>query len=79
MIKEVRYLASPYLLELPSRSNTALEDALLCANNIVHPEKEMARLLKILKLPSVFDDNSRLAVLKKLVVMLENQRINNLH
>ena len=75
IIKKSTYFETPYLVELSSRANTALEDINLNCNLIAHPKNESHYLLKTTKCPSIFNNNSRLATMRELTRIVED--INN--
>jgi len=54
----------PLLIELSSRANTTISDLTFCQEKIIRPRLEMYNILKILKLPSIFKDLERDAILK---------------
>ena len=62
------HFSSPYyLVEMSSRANTTLDNLHFCRDHIVHPRKEMLVLLKILREPSMFEEEDRISILKRVV------------
>lgn len=65
--------SSHYLVEISNRANTALENLLFCKDHIAYPMKEMLVLLKILREPSMFVEEDRVSMLKRVVqIVLSN-------
>ena len=62
------HFSSPcYLVETSSRANTTLDNLHFCRDHIVHPRKEMLILLKILREPSMFEEEDRISISKRVV------------
>ena len=71
ILKDSKYLQYPYLVELSSRANTTLEDTLFHLYDLVYPKEEILYLLEILKHLSIFSNNIRLVIMKKLISIVE--------
>ena len=75
IIKNSAYFETPYPVEMSSYTNTTLETINLNTNSIVHPKNVMNYLLKIIKYLSIFSNDVRLAIMRTLMLIIED--INN--
>ena len=77
MIVGCKYFSSAcYLVEISTRANITLENMYFCREHVVHPRKEILVLLKILREPSMFVEEDRINILKRLAgVVVRNDKI----
>ena len=69
------FFDSVYLVELSKRANTQILDLQLFKEYVVTPEKHMIPLLKVLKMPSIFQECDRLMILTKLCDMARSNDV----
>ena len=70
LLHNPKYTGLPSLIEISNRATTRLQDLDFVENSIVHPRHEMHCMLKILKLPSIINnDVERISLIKKLMQM----------
>ena len=74
IMKDRAHFRSPHLIELSSRANITIENvSYFFSDNIVHPNEDVFHLLKMIKHPSMFADNSSNAMLSKLARIVESK------
>ena len=61
------FSSTHYLVEISKRANTRLDNLHFCREHIVHPRKQMLVTLKILREPSMFIEEDRINIIKRLV------------
>ena len=67
LLHNPKHAGLPSLIEISNRATTRLQDLDFAENNIVCPRHEMHCVLKILKLPSIINNNiERISLIKKL-------------
>ena len=65
----------PSLIEISSRAHATTEDLYFCLRHLVFPRREMFKMLKCLKRPSIFNVNDANVMLKKFW-MITKERID---
>lgn len=64
------------LVEVSNRANTTMEHMQYYQNKIVYPKEGMYSLLKILKLPSIFNKKDRRMIINKLCAAASKEEVN---
>ena len=63
----------PSLIEMSSRAHTTTEDLYFCLRHLVFPRREMFKMLKCLKRPSIFNVNDANVMLKKIWMITKKE------